>query len=114
MSSSEDSSTTVAPIGAERAERQRLKGLYKRVQTALCDNSDPTALAGGEIQDLLALACKLYAERRQQGVELEAFGSFQGDAGLTATDGAVAASAILDAVGVEVFELGMWRTWGTT
>lgn len=111
MSSSEDSSTTVAAVGVER---QRLKGLYKRVQTALRDNRDPALLAGGEIQDLLALACKLYAERRQQGVELEAFGSFQGDAGLTATDGAVTASAILDAVGVEVFELGMWRTWGTT
>jgi hypothetical protein len=32
--------------------------------------------------------------------------------GLTATDAVILASATLDALGVEIFELGMWKTWG--
>jgi hypothetical protein len=31
---------------------------------------------------------------------------------LTATDAVIAATGILDALGVEIFELGMWKTWG--
>ncbi|MGH2874312.1 MAG: hypothetical protein ACRDL5_17870 [Solirubrobacteraceae bacterium] len=112
MSSSERTSNPIA--WTERNERDRVTRLYKRVLSALHDTGDPALLADRELQDLLALACKLYADRRRRGVELEAFGPLQEDAALTATDGAVAASAVLDAVGVEVFELGMWRTWGTT
>ena len=94
-------------------ERQNLRRLYERVQDVLRTTYNPNSLSDGEIQDLLALACKLYATRRQGGAQINAFGPFQNDAGITATDGAVTASALLDAVSVEVFELGMWRTWGT-
>ena len=111
MSSSNPTETPLAR--AHPGEQQSLKRLYDRVRTTLYATADLNSLGNGELQDLLALACKLYAERRQEGIQLDAFGPFQGDAGLTATDGAVTASAVLDAVSVEVFELGMWRTWGT-
>jgi hypothetical protein len=111
MSSSEHSASPA--VGVESDANRDLKQLYERVQATLSATTDPTGFADRELQDLLALACKLYATRRQEGVSLDAFGPLQSDAGLTATDGALTASALLDAVSVEVFELGMWRTWGT-
>lgn len=108
------SSSRQAPLAnADRAEHPNVRRMYERVQEVLRSTSNPCSLSDGEIQDLLALACKLYATRRQDGSKVDAFGPFQSDAGITATDGAVTASALLDAVSVEVFELGMWRTWGT-
>jgi hypothetical protein len=98
---------------ADSGARQGVHRLYERVQGVLKVRPTPSTLSDSEIQDLLALACKLYAERRQEQAELDAFGPLQDDAGITATDGAITASALLDAVSVEVFELGMWRTWGT-
>jgi hypothetical protein len=32
---------------------------------------------------------------------------------VTGTDAVIAAAAILDAANVEIFELGLWRAWGT-
>lgn len=111
MSSSSNSQASFASRSA--AGGPSVQRLYDRVRTALNAGSGADSLSGGEIQDLLALACKLYATQRQDGSRLDAFGPLQSDAGITATDGAITASALLDAVSVEVFELGMWRTWGT-
>jgi hypothetical protein len=62
-----------------------------------------------EIQAMLARAVKLYAERcaeRDQPLP-----AFTGEAHVTATDAVVAVSAILKAVNVQLFELGMWQTF---
>jgi len=112
MSSSSNGRVSIAhantppqPVGINR--------LYGRVQEAIKTTRNPADLSDAELQDVLALVCKLYSERWQDGAKFAAFGPFQSDAAITATDGAVTASAILDAVSVEIFELGMWRTWGT-
>ena len=66
-------------------------------------------LSDGEIQALLARAVKLYAERvAASDTPLAAFPS---DAGITATDAVVTTTAILKAVNVQLFELGMWQAW---
>ena len=111
MSSSD--STPVAIGDVEDAVRRDVHTLYARVAGALAENAGPSALTDLHVQDLLALGSRLYADRREAGERFDAFGPGQSEAGLTATDGAIVASALLDAVSVEVFELGIWKTWGT-
>jgi hypothetical protein len=75
---------------------------------------EPLARAGArpsdaEIQTMLAQAVRLYAERaaeREDGLP-----AFPSQASVTATEVMVAATAMLKAVNLQVFELGMWQTW---
>ena len=61
-----------------------------------------------DIQSLLAKAVRLYAERAsEQDGALPAFAS---DAA-TATEVMVTVTAMLKAVNLQVFELGMWQAW---
>jgi hypothetical protein len=71
--------------------------------------SSPDALSDGEIQALLARAVKLYAERI--ATRDEPLAAFPADAQITATDAVVTTTAILKAVNVQLFELGMWQAW---
>jgi len=69
-------------------------------------------LPNRELQSVLATAAKEYARRQQEHEPFGIFGPDQGAVGLTATDAVIVASAVLDALGVEIFELGMWKAWG--
>lgn len=61
-----------------------------------------------EIQTMLANAVRLYAERSaERDGDLPAFPA---DA-VTATDVMVTVTAMLKAVNLQVFELGMWQAW---
>jgi hypothetical protein len=61
-----------------------------------------------EIQGMLAKAVRLYAER---AAECDgAVPAFAPDA-VTATEVMVAVTAMLKAVNLQVFELGMWQAW---
>ncbi len=62
-----------------------------------------------DIQAMLANAVRLYAERfaERDG----ALAAFPDAAQVTATDAMVTVSAILKAVNVQIFELGMWQAW---
>ncbi len=75
--------------------------------------SSPTDTAerpgDAEIQAKLAEAVRLYAERA--GGNDSAPAAFPRDAQVTATDVMVAATAMLKAVNLQVFELGMWQAW---
>jgi hypothetical protein len=62
-----------------------------------------------EIQSMLAKAVRLYAERA--GEHDGALSAFAPDAGVTATDVMVATTAMLKAVNLQIFELGMWQAW---
>ena len=71
--------------------------------------SSPDALSDREIQALLARAVKLYAERATASdTPLPAFPD---GAQVTATDAVVTITAMLKAVNVQLFELGMWQAW---
>jgi hypothetical protein len=62
-----------------------------------------------EIQIMLAQAVRLYAERvAESDGPLPAFPS---DAAVTATEAMVTVTAMLKAVNLQVFELGMWQAW---
>ena len=61
-----------------------------------------------EIQEMLANAVRLYAERAaERDGTLPAFAP---DAA-TATDVMVTVTAMLKAVNLQIFELGMWQAW---
>ena len=61
-----------------------------------------------EIQTMLANAVRLYAERSAE--HDGALPAFPADA-VTATDVMVTVTAMLKAVNLQVFELGMWQAW---
>jgi hypothetical protein len=66
-----------------------------------------------ELQAVLAGAVREYAARQQEGRRFPAFAADEPELPVTGTDAVIAASAILEATSVEIFELGMWKAWGT-
>ena len=80
-----------------------------RAQDFIASLGDGRALADEDVQALLAAAVRIYAERAE---ECDApFPAFPPEGGITATQAMVAITAILKAVNVQLFELGMWQAW---
>lgn len=73
------------------------------------DESVPGAesMTREEIQEMLARAVRLYAAKVEESGDFPA----TQPAALTATDAMIASSALLRAVNVQLFELGMWQAW---
>jgi hypothetical protein len=61
-----------------------------------------------DVQKLLALAVRLYVANYHAGQEIPIFR--QGH-GVSATDVMIACTRMLEAVNVQLFELGMFQTW---
>ena len=80
-----------------------------RARDLIASLGDGGALDDGDAQALLAAAVRIYAERAE--ARDEPLAAFPPDAGVTATHAMLAVTAILKAVNVQVFELGMWQTW---
>ena len=74
----------------------------------MSSQSDMTRPSDAEVQDMLARAVKQYAERVEENGALAAFPSEQS---VTATEVMVTVTAMLKAVNLQVFELGMWQSW---
>jgi hypothetical protein len=68
-----------------------------------------TRPSDAEVQALLARAVRLYAER--SATNETPLPAFPADAGITATEVMVTVTAMLKAVNLQVFELGMWQAW---
>ena len=69
-------------------------------------------LSDTEIQSMLATAVRLFAARAEEHTQdgdspLPAFGPDE----TTATEVMVTVSAMMKAVNLQVFELGMWQAW---
>lgn len=62
-----------------------------------------------EIQAALASAVRAYAERAAE--RDEGLSAFPSQDSVTATDVMVTVTAMLKAVNLQVFELGMWQSW---
>ena len=70
---------------------------------------DTMKLSDADIQTMLADAVRLYAGRV---AELDGpLSAFPADAVVTATDVMVTVTAMLKAVNLQVFELGLWQAW---
>ena len=66
-------------------------------------------LSDAEIQTMLADEVKLYAARVSE--RDGALAAFPDNVSVTATEAMTAITAILKAVNVQLFELGMWQAW---
>ena len=77
--------------------------------SAPIDSSLIGAMSDAELQDLLAAAIKSYAVRAEASDE--PLPALSAQSGVTATEAMLAVSAIMKAVNVQVFELGMWQSW---
>jgi hypothetical protein len=80
----------------------------ERVAAALRDAGDGPP--PGAVQEALCAAVSLYAEAAKRD---GAFSALPASGRPPATDVLITVSALLEAVDVEVFELGMWKAWGT-
>ncbi|HZT24347.1 MAG TPA: hypothetical protein VFA57_01475 [Pseudolabrys sp.] len=68
-----------------------------------------TRVSDADIQAMLATAVRLYAERAAENDRPLA--AFAPDAPVSATEVMVACTAMLKAVNLQVFELGLWQSW---
>ena len=77
------------------------------LQTEAIVSTEPQ-LSDIDIQDMLAKSVRLYAERAAE--RDGALPAFAADAA-TATEVMVTVTAMLKAVNLQLFELGMWQAW---
>lgn len=74
------------------------------------DTRSADGVSDADLQTLLGAAVRLYAQRASE--RDEPLPAFSAEAtGVTATDAMLATTAILKAVNVATFELGMWQAW---
>jgi hypothetical protein len=69
---------------------------------------DMTRPSDADVQDMLVRAVKQYAARVEENGALAAFPSEQS---VSATEVMVTVTAMLKAVNLQLFELGMWQSW---
>jgi len=67
----------------------------------------PESVTQEEVQSMFALAVQLYFSKRDAG---EDFGPFLDPREISATAAMTAAANLLQAVEIEIFELGMWKS----
>jgi hypothetical protein len=77
---------------------------------ALCaeavDAGEPGRIPDDSLGQLFGAVVRLYAAKAQAGRTPRPFGR---NSGVTVTDVAISCTALLDSVGLEVFELGAWQ-----
>jgi len=94
------------PKDADMRLSEEVADLAMRLRAAA---ERPESVSDESLQLLLAAAVKLYGAKNPDGIRLRAFP--EGGAGVTATDVMVATTAMLHAVNVQMFELGMWQAF---
>ncbi len=85
------------------------RGERLRTATAALSCAGPGEIPTAELQELLAAAVRAYHRKRADG---EDFGPFPDADAVCATEVAVAAANMLQAVDLDLFELGMWMRQG--
>src|SRR5262249_39254854 len=82
--------SAIAAICAEAIEQERVDGVSNEA-----------------LGQVFGAVVRLYAAKAQMGQAVRPFGR---NSGVTATDVAIGCTALLDSVGLEVFELGAWQS----
>ncbi len=98
-------SSETAPAAAEVAPRA---GNLRTVVEAVLAGGDVAAVPDEAIQQGLTALVKLYAAKWEAGAR---FAPILPDAGVSATAALTLVTALMKAVHVELFELGMWQAW---
>lgn len=85
-----------------------LDELVKKTTAGLEAGTMVEAVPMESMQKLIAAAVRLYAIQFHAGRDIPIFGQAHG---VTATDTMVVTTAMLKAVNIQLFELGMWQMW---
>ena len=88
-----------------------LRTLLALLEEGIADGTAFEELTDSDVQRLLAAATKLYVGSSERRGRLSPFPP-DGPLVLTPTDVAATASEMLQALQIEIFELGMWQTRG--
>lgn len=99
------SSSEAVPVAAEVT---RQAGALGALVEALLRRGDVGAVPEASIQEGLTALVKLYAAKCEAGAR---FPPILPDGGVSATAAMLLTTALLQAVRVELFELGMWQAW---
>ncbi|MFM9972403.1 MAG: hypothetical protein ACKVQK_28815 [Burkholderiales bacterium] len=111
-----DSAPGMSEPERELAEREArmaaataaLDELVKKTTAGLEQGKMVEAVPTESLQKLIAAASRLYAIQFHAGRDIPIFGQAHG---VTATDTMVVTTAMLKAVNIQLFELGMWQMW---
>jgi len=90
------------------AEVTRQAGNLRALAEAVLDRGDAGGVPEEAIQQGLTALVKLYAAKCEAGAR---FPPILPDGGVSATAAMLLTTALLEAVHVELFELGMWQAW---
>ena len=99
------SSSETAAIAAEVA---RQAGGLRALVEALLERGDVDGVPEEPIQQGLTALVKLYAAKCEAGAR---FPPVLPDGSVSATAAMILTTALMQAVHVELFELGMWQAW---
>ncbi len=89
------------------AESDAAQALAARLETCF-EAGDLSALTPEAFQALMVAMCKIYGASVEAGAKFPALGD---RAAVTGTDVMIVCGALLKAVDLQVFELGMWQSW---
>jgi hypothetical protein len=92
-------------MSEQKIENEVLDSLRKAIEGY--KEIDIEKISQEEVQSLFALSVQLYFLKRDTG---EDFGPFANPQEISATAAMTAAANLLQAVEIEVFELGMWKS----
>lgn len=103
--------SSLEETGTEALSAQQL---LLRAATALehAVASGEEAVTPDALQRILAAGIRLYVARVERGAQDPPFPAAAGAPVPTATEVLVAVTDMLAACEIELFELGMWQTWG--
>jgi hypothetical protein len=96
----------------EHALDHQLAWVLRRLEDAVRAGTVTDQLSDEAAQRMLTLATKIYVSKLETHRELAPFLTSEGTPAVTPTEAVATASEMLDALHIEVFELGMWQAKG--
>ena len=99
-----------APVRVESRQTPESDQALALVQAleAKFDAGELDVLTPEATQALVAVICRIYGANQESGNK---YSLLSGRASVTGTDAMITCSALLKAVDLQVFELGMWQSW---
>jgi hypothetical protein len=97
---------TVAPVRDTPESAEAMK-LAQHLEATLADGK-LDALTPQAMQTLMAALVKIYSANAEAG---DRYPILEGRMSVTGTDAMIVCGALLRAVDLQVFELGMWQSW---
>lgn len=92
------------PLANVDVETEKLKELARKI----LEVPEGKSLSNEMVQEGLGALTRLYTVRFQEG---ERFDPFANGRGMPVTSVMIMSTAMLQAVNIELFELGMWQAW---